>query len=77
MLGLGTRCIYAGTRTSPMLPGAYNNFKKIIQTETQVVILVEWMHWARVIRLDAKGRQRHSITVCNPMVQISEQYPNY
>ncbi len=55
MLGLGSRCLYAGARTIPMLPGAYNNFKKIIQTETQVVILIEWMHWARVIRLNDEG----------------------
>ena len=56
LLGLSARCIYRGASTIPMLPSAYNNFKKIIQTETQVVILVEWMHWARVIRLASEGR---------------------
>ena len=56
MLGLGTRCIYAGSRTVPMLPAPYNNFYKIIQTENHVVIQVEQMHWARVIRLASEGR---------------------
>ena len=56
MLGLGTRCIYAASRTVPMLPAPYNNFYKIIQTENHVVIQVEQMHWARVIRLDSEGR---------------------
>ena len=39
-----------------MLPAPYNNFYKIIQTENHVVIQVEQMHWARVIRLGSEGR---------------------
>ena len=38
----------------PPQPVLYNNLKTITQTDTHVVILVEWMHWARVIRLDSK-----------------------
>ena len=50
---LGTRCIYSGGPTVPIRPASYNNLKTITQTETHVVILVEWMHWARVVRLDS------------------------
>ena len=53
---LGTRCIYAGSTTVPMRPSAYNNFKTITQTDTHVVILIEWMHWARIVRLAAEER---------------------
>jgi hypothetical protein len=38
----------------PAQPVLYNNLKTIVQTDTHVVILVEWMHWARIIRLDAE-----------------------
>ena len=31
----------------PMLPMFYNNLKTIVQTDDHVMILVEWMHWAR------------------------------
>ena len=34
----------------------YNNLKKIVQTDEYVMINVEWMHWARIIRLDSKHR---------------------
>ncbi len=53
---LGTRCLYSGGSTVPMRPSAYNNFKTITQTDTHVVILIEWMHWARIVRLAAEGR---------------------
>ena len=51
---LGTRCLYAGGATAPARPSAYNNVKTIRQTDTQVAILVEWMHWTRIVRLDAE-----------------------
>jgi len=38
----------------PMLPGLYNNFKRIVQSEDHVVILVEMVHDARVIRLNSE-----------------------
>jgi len=38
----------------PIGPRAYNNLKTIIQTDTHVVILIEWMHWARIIRIDGE-----------------------
>ncbi len=51
-----TRCLYSGGATVPMQPTTYNNVKTITQTDTHVTILVEWQHWARVIRLTANGR---------------------
>ena len=48
------RCLYLGVVTVPMQPIVYNNHKVIVQTENHVLILVEWMHWARVVRLDSE-----------------------
>ncbi|MEE2777374.1 MAG: hypothetical protein VYE73_11525 [Acidobacteriota bacterium] len=48
------RCVFHQSATIPIGPRAYNNVKTITQTETHVVLLVEWMHWARVIRLDSE-----------------------
>ena len=50
-LTLGNRCVFHQGSTMPIGPRAYNNLKTIIQTDTHVVILIEWMHWARIIRL--------------------------
>jgi len=53
-LSLLERCLYVGVATIPMRSVLYNNLKTIVQTEDHVVILVEWMHWARVIRLNSE-----------------------
>ena len=50
----GDRCIYTSVATTPVRSLPYNNLKTITQTEDHVVILVEWMHWAKVVRLDAE-----------------------
>ena len=42
-----------------MLPALYNNLKRIIQTEDTVMILVEMIHDARIIRLNAEHRPSH------------------
>ena len=52
---LGTRCIYNSGRIAPVMPGGYNSVNTITQTETHVVILTEWFHWARIVRLAAEG----------------------
>ena len=48
------RCLlgFGSTAGPPMLPVLYNNLKRIVQTEDTVMILVEMVHDARVIRLD-------------------------
>ena len=48
------RCLYLDVVTVPMRPIVYNNLKVIVQTEDHVLILVEWMHWARVVRLNSE-----------------------
>ncbi len=53
-LPLSERCLYVGVATVPMRPILYNNVKTIVQTDTHVMLLTEWMHDARIIRLDDK-----------------------
>ena len=53
-LSLLDRCLYLGAASVPARSILYNNLKTITQTDDHVVILVEWMHWARVIRLDSE-----------------------
>jgi hypothetical protein len=53
-LSTSDRCLYVGVATVPAISVPYNNLKKIVQTDTHVTILVEWMHWARIIRLDSE-----------------------
>ncbi|MEE2776960.1 MAG: hypothetical protein VYE73_09390 [Acidobacteriota bacterium] len=51
---LGVRCLYQPTATMAMRSLPYNNLKTIVQTEDHVMIQSEWMHWARVVRLDSE-----------------------
>lgn len=53
---LGERCImgFGSTAGPPMLPVLYNNLKRIIQTPDHVMILVEMVHDARIIRMNSK-----------------------
>jgi hypothetical protein len=53
-LALAERCILGFSAGPPMLPGLYNNFKRIVQTDTHVMILMEMVHDARVVRLDSE-----------------------
>ena len=53
-LALAERCLLGFSAGPPMLPGLYNNFKRIVQTETHVMILVEMVHDARIIRLNSE-----------------------
>lgn len=50
------RCLlsFSSTAGPPMLPALYNNHKRIVQTEDTIIILVEMVHDARVIRMNAK-----------------------
>ncbi len=52
-MSIGDRCLYMSL-TVPARPSAYNNMKTIVQTDDHVLIMVEWMHWARVIRLNSE-----------------------
>jgi hypothetical protein len=53
-LGISERCILGFTGAAPTLPSLYNNFKRIVQTETHVFILIEMVHDARIVRLGSE-----------------------
>ena len=51
--GLGERCVLFGrTGGPPMLPGAYNNNTRIVQSPDHVMINVEMVHDSRIVRLN-------------------------
>ena len=51
---LAERCLlgFGSVAGPPMLPVLYNNLKKIVQTEDHVLIHVEMVHDARVVRMN-------------------------
>ncbi len=53
---LAERCLlgFSSTGGPPMLPALYNNLKQIIQTGDHLMILIEMVHDARIIRMNAK-----------------------
>jgi hypothetical protein len=53
---LGERCLlgFGPTGGPPMLPDVYNNNYQIVQNQDTVVILVEMVHDARIIRIGGK-----------------------
>jgi hypothetical protein len=55
---LGERCLLAfgSSGGPPMLPVLYNNHYQIVQSKDSVMILVEMVHDARVVRLNSKHR---------------------
>ena len=48
------RCLMSFASVVPNLPSLYNNYKRIIQTDTHVMILHEMVHDARIIRIDSE-----------------------
>jgi hypothetical protein len=50
------RCLtgFGSTGGPPMLPVLYNNMKRIVQTDDHVMIQVEMVHDARIIRLNSE-----------------------
>ena len=52
---LAERCLlgFGSTAGPPMLPVLYNNLKRIVQTDDHVLILVEMVHDARIVRMNA------------------------
>ncbi|HEY5645716.1 MAG TPA: hypothetical protein VIS76_07240 [Pseudomonadales bacterium] len=53
---LSDRCLlgFGSTGGPPMLPVLYNNVKRIVQTPDYVMILVEMVHDARIVRLNSE-----------------------
>ncbi len=58
MRSLGERCIlsFGSSAGPPMIPLLYNNNYQIVQTADSVLIFVEMVHDARVVRLNSKHR---------------------
>ncbi|MDX1383048.1 MAG: hypothetical protein R3190_05345 [Thermoanaerobaculia bacterium] len=52
-LAWAERCILGFSAGPPSVPGAYNNYKTIVQNDDHVVILLEMVHDARIVRLGA------------------------
>ncbi|MEE2778778.1 MAG: hypothetical protein VYE73_18700 [Acidobacteriota bacterium] len=48
------RCIVGFTGATPTLPSGYNNHKAIVQTEDHVMILIEMVHDARIVRMNSE-----------------------
>ncbi len=55
LMTLSDRCLigFGSTGGPPMLPTFYNNLKRIVQTPDHVLILIEMVHDARIIRLNS------------------------
>ncbi len=53
---LSDRCLlgFGSTGGPPMLPTLYNNHKRLVQTPDHLMILVEMVHDARVVRINGK-----------------------
>jgi hypothetical protein len=56
-LTLGDRCIFHRGSTMPVRPRVYNNLKTIVQTDDYLMLYIEWMHWARIIRINDEEHQ--------------------
>ena len=50
------RCLltFGSTSGPPMLPTLYNNYKRIVQSEDTVLIHIEMVHEARIVRMNAE-----------------------
>ena len=53
-LPVTVRCIVGFTGATPTLPSAYNNYKRVVQTEDHIMILIEMVHDARIVRLNSE-----------------------
>ncbi|HEX6897738.1 MAG TPA: hypothetical protein VF146_20800 [Bryobacteraceae bacterium] len=51
---VATRCLIGFTPAVPINPGAYNNNFQIVQTPDSILILLEMVHDARIIHMNAK-----------------------
>ena len=59
--GLQLRCIVGLNAGPPMLPGPYNNFVQLFQTDDHVALFNEMNHAVRIIPLDGRGHVEDGI----------------
>ena len=50
------RCIYNATSSIAIRPQWWANMKTIVQTDDYMMLYIESMHWARIIRIDAEHK---------------------
>jgi hypothetical protein len=55
-LALAERCLLSFAGGPPILPSLYNNYTRIVQAEDYVMILLEMVHDARIVRLNSQHR---------------------
>ncbi|MEM1246444.1 MAG: hypothetical protein AAGA81_04670 [Acidobacteriota bacterium] len=48
------RCLLGFSGAAPSYPSLYNNFKRIVQTETHLMIEIEMVHDARIVRMNSE-----------------------
>ena len=53
-LGLSERCLMGFNAGPPLVPGAYNNNLRIVQTPDHVLLVTEMIHNARVVPLNGR-----------------------
>ena len=53
------RCLASFSGAVPSIPSLYNNFKRVIQTEDTVMILIEMIHDARIVRMGGEHKPSH------------------
>ena len=53
------RCLTSFSGAVPSIPGLYNNFKRVIQTEDTIMILIEMIHDARIVRMNSEHLAPH------------------
>jgi hypothetical protein len=53
-LALAERCLLGFSGGPPMLPSLYNNYLRVVQTATHVMILNEMVHDVRTVRIDSE-----------------------
>ena len=52
--GTAERCLLGFTGATPSFPSLYNNYKRIVQTDDYVMLLIEMNHDARIVRMNSK-----------------------
>ncbi len=53
-IAVSERCIVGFTGATPTFPSLYNNYKTIVQEEDYVMILIEMVHDARIVRMNSE-----------------------
>ena len=48
------RCLLGFSGAAPSIPSLYNNYKRIVQSDDYVMILIEMVHDARIVRMNSE-----------------------